>query len=73
MKTSIPSEEIIENDDVLLSVFRDSTSGGIFVRISGPDNKGVVVSAEAVVHAAGVVEQCFDSKSNVGPASRTLN
>lgn len=66
-------EEIIHNDNFELSVFRDATTNGIVVRMGDSvSGRSIVVSGEAVMHAAGIVDKTFDDKKN-SSVPRSLN
>lgn len=67
------SQEITKDDDFLLSVFKDTSSGGIFVRMGDVQTgKSIVFSGEAVMHAAAIVEKTFEARKNA-PTPRSLN
>ena len=64
--------EIVADDDFELTVFRDHTTNGIVVRMGNSvTGKSIVVTGEAVMHAAAVVEKTFDAKKNAD-ATRSL-
>ena len=66
-------DEIIQNDNFELTVFRDSATNGIIVRMGdSATGRSIVVSGEAVMHAAGIVDKTFDDKKNSN-ATRSLN
>ena len=65
--------EFIDNDNVVLSVYRDE-SGSLYVGVHDRDDesKRIVLTAEAVYKVAYIVDGVFESKKNAS-ANNTLN
>lgn len=67
-------EEIIPDDDVKVSVFKSSTDGKLVVRLGDSNSvHSVVVSGEALMHAASVIDGLLDGDSSQPHVTRTLN
>lgn len=65
--------EFIDNDNVVLSVFRDE-SGSLYVGMHDREDEGkkIVLTAEAIYKVASIVDGVFDAKKNAA-ANNTLN
>lgn len=67
-------EKFINNTDLSLSVYRDNSSGILYVNIANKNKpgKGIMITAEAAFHVAETVDKVFDLKANAH-CNNTLN